>query len=146
VAGPGDIGTDGTYAFTVRPSLSTFYQLATYIVGGTGWTQSNAVLELPVYKSATKLTMSVKSGRPDVMTGRLLNAKTGAAMGSRRITLQYRYYGTSTWRTLTTRVTGSGGYVTAKVQPKRRTYYRWRYPGSSSYYLASTSASAYVRY
>lgn len=146
VAGPGEIGTDGAYAFTVRPSLSTFYQLATYIVGGTGWTQSNAMLELPVYKSATKVTMTGRSGRPDVMTGRLLNTRTGAAIASQRLTLQYRYYGSSTWRTLTTRVTGSTGYVTASVQPKRRTYYRWVYPGSSNYYFGSTSLKAYVSY
>jgi hypothetical protein len=145
-AGPGEIGTDGSYAFTVRPSLSTLYQLATYIVGGTGWTQSNVMIELPVYRSSTKVTMTGKSGRPDVMTGRLINTRTGAAISSQRVTLQYRYYGSSTWRTWTTVVTGSTGYVTAKVQPKRRTYYRWRYPGSGSYYLGSTSSSAYVTY
>lgn len=146
VAGPGDVGTDGSYTFTVKPSLSTFYQLATYVVGGTGWTQTNATLELPVYKSATKVTMTGKSGRPDVMTARLVNTRTGAAIRGQRLTLQYRYYGSSTWRTLTTKVTGSTGYAAANVQPKRRTYYRWRYPGSSSYYLGSTSPSAYVRY
>ena len=146
VAGPGEIGTDGTHAFTVRPALSTFYQLATYIVGGTGWTQSNAMIELPVYKSGSKLTMTGRSGRPDVMTGRLLNTKTGAAIPGQRLTLQYRYYGSSTWRTWTTKVTGTTGYVTAKVQPKRRTYYRWVYPGSSKYYFGTTSPSAYVSY
>jgi hypothetical protein len=146
VAGPGEIGTDGTHAFTVRPALSTIYQLATYVVEGTGWTQSNVIMELPVYKSSSKLTMTGKSGRPDVMTGRLLNTKTGAAISGQRLTLQYRYYGSSTWRTLTTRVTGSTGYVTATVQPKRRTYYRWVYPGSSKYFFGSTSPSAYVRY
>ena len=146
VAGPGDIGTDGTFAFTVRPSLSTLYQLATYVVGGTGWTQSNVVFELPVYKASTRISMTKKSGRPDVVTARLFNARTGKVMAGKRLTLQYRYAGTSRWRTWTTKVTGPAGYATAKVQPKRRTYFRWSYGGSSAYYLGSTSARAYFTY
>jgi hypothetical protein len=146
VTGPVDIGTDGSLSFVTRPTLSTLYQLATYVVGGTGWTQTNRIIEVPVYKASTRLSMAGTAGRPDVMKGRLINANTGAAITNTTVTLQYRYYGTTTWRTWTTRVTSATGYAAAAVQPKRRTYFRWYFGGSSAYYVGSASVAAYVTY
>jgi hypothetical protein len=99
----------------------------------------------PLVRIPTKVSMTVKSGRPDVLTGRLLTG-AGAVVKYQYVTLQYRTYGTSTWRTITKYKSSSTGYVTAKVQPKKRTYYRWVYSGTSTGYLSATSAQGYVSY
>jgi hypothetical protein len=67
-------------------------------------------------------------------------------MRSAAVTLQYRYAGTSTWRSGTTYRTSSTGYVSVRLQPRRAVYYRWVYQGTSTTHLSSTSAAGYVRY
>lgn len=99
----------------------------------------------PLVRIPTKLSMSVKTGRPNVLTGRLLTG-AGTVVKAQPVTLQYRPYGTTTWRALATYKTSTTGYVTAKVQPKQRTYYRWVYSGTTTGYLPATSASGYVTY
>lgn len=62
------------------------------------------------------------------------------------VSVQYRYAGTSTWRAAATRTTSSTGSVSIGAQPKRKTYYRWVYAGTSTTHLASVSPSGYVSY
>jgi hypothetical protein len=94
----------------------------------------------------TKLSMSVRSGRPNTLTGRL-TSWAGTPLKATAVRLQYRYAGTGTWSTSpTTFRTSSSGVVTVRVQPRRAAYYRWVYAGSSTSYLPATSASGSVRY
>jgi hypothetical protein len=66
-------------------------------------------------------------------------------MAAKVVRLQYRTAGTKTWRTVRAYRTSSTGTVSARVQPRRHTYYRWVYAGTSTY-LPRTSASVSFRY
>jgi hypothetical protein len=99
----------------------------------------------PFVQAATKMSMSVKAGRPNYVTGRLMLGN-GAYVKYTYVSLQYRHAGSSTWRTVANYKTSSTGYATAKVQPKRATYYRWVYNGASPTLLGSSSAQGYVKY
>jgi hypothetical protein len=89
--------------------------------------------------------MAVRAGRPDVLSGRLTTS-AGASMKYVYVTLQYRAYGTSTWRSATQVRTSSTGTLSYPVQPRKRMYYRWVYSGTTTGYLGSTSAQAYLTY
>ncbi|KRE54709.1 hypothetical protein [Phycicoccus sp. Soil748] len=99
----------------------------------------------PLVRIPTKVTMAVRSGRPDALSGRLTTG-AGASMKYVYVSLQYRAYGTSTWRTGTQVRTSSTGTVSYSVQPRKRMYYRWVYAGTSTGYLGATSAQGYVSY
>jgi hypothetical protein len=134
-----DVSGRAVYRYpTSRPGTFAFSHPGSTTTLSSG--SSGALVRVP-----TKLTMTVKAGRPNLLTGRL-TSWSGTAMRSATVTLQYRYAGTSTWRAGTTYRTSSTGYVSVRLQPKRAVYYRWVYGGTSSTHLASTSAAGYVRY
>jgi hypothetical protein len=123
---------------TARPGTFAFSHPGSTTTLGSG--SSGVLVRVP-----TKLTMTVRAGRPNLITGRL-TSWSGTAMRSAAVTLQYRYAGTSTWRSGTTYRTSSTGYVSVRLQPRRAVYYRWVYQGTSTTHLSSTSAAGYVRY
>jgi hypothetical protein len=145
IAGPVDTGTDGAHTFTVAPKKSTRYALTVGTNAGTGWnTPPQGSATVKVSPHPTSASASVKTGRPDVVSAKLTRTD-GKALGGQIVRLQYRYAGTSTWRTLTSRTTTSYGNASYKVQPKRTTYYRWVYSGSTAN-ARSTSPALSVRY
>ena len=141
-----------------RPFGSTLSDVAGF---RRGWSYRNGYFQLvyagspstissasaaPLVRIPTKVSMAVKSGRPDLLSGRLTTG-AGASMKYVYVTLQYRAYGTSTWRAATTQVrTSSTGTFSYTVQPKKGMYYRWVYLGTSTGYLGATSAQGYVSY
>ena len=131
----------GKVAWKWNANRNGYFQLV--YAGATSTTGSASTA--PLVRIPTKVSMSVKSGRPDILTGRVLTG-AGLAVKYHYVTLQYRPYGTATWYTYAKYKTGSTGYVTATVQPKKRMYYRWSYSGTSTGYLPSASASGYVAY
>jgi hypothetical protein len=146
VANMADVGSDGTLVTTARPNKSTYYQVAVSASSASGWTApGNAIVYVAVAKWPVRLSSTAKAGRPDVLTGRLTVSANGNPLAGRSLKLQKRLAGSSRWTTVTTRTTGSTGYVKASVQPRRRTYYRWVYAGSPTY-RPLTSPSAYVSY
>jgi hypothetical protein len=98
-----------------------------------------------VLRWAASLSSTVKAGRPDLLTARLAVTLTGAPLIGRTLMLQRRYSGSSTWSTVASRTTSSTGYASTTAQPKRGTYYRWVYAGSSTN-LPRTGSSLYVSY
>jgi len=98
-----------------------------------------------VAKWPVTLAARARAGRPDVVSGHLTSALSGRALAGRRLVLQRRFAGASTWRTVGSAVTGSRGWVSERVQPRRRAYYRWVYAGTPSLSRA-TSTPVYLRY
>ena len=122
----------------VRPATFAFSH------PGTASTVSSASPGVLV-RVPTTLTMAVRTGRPNTLTGRL-TTWSGTPLKNTAVSVQYRYAGTTTWRTAATRTTSSTGYVSIGAQPKRKTYYRWVYAGTATAHLASVSPSGYVSY
>jgi hypothetical protein len=146
IAGPGDIGIDGEYVTSVRPTRTTYYRAAVATSSTGGWTQPvDVTVSVRVTRWPVSLVARARAGRPDVVSGHLTSAVSGRALSGRRLILQRRLAGASTWRTVGAAVTGSRGYVSERVQPGRRAYYRWVYAGTSSLSRA-TSGPVYLRY
>ncbi|HEX3004429.1 MAG TPA: hypothetical protein VHO27_09455 [Angustibacter sp.] len=137
----------GTARFTT-PRWSTigarYYRVVVSVGSGSGWTTHVSPTRVTYSMYRTSLASAARSGRPDVVTG-VLRTSTGIPVRYQYVRLQYRYYGSSVWRTLTSRRTSSTGVVVAGVQPRRPTYYRWVYYGAT-YYGTAVSAQRYVRY
>jgi len=146
IAGPGDTGADGVHVLNVRPRRTTYYQAAVAAATTAGWARpANVTTPVRVTRWPVRLAAQARSGRPDVVTGRLTSATSGAAMAGRRLVLQRRLYGASTWRNVGTAVTGQRGYASERVQPRRRAYFRWVYAGSPTFARA-TSGQVFLRY
>jgi hypothetical protein len=146
LAGPVDTATSGALRVTVKPARTTYYRFSTAVPAGSGWSAAPApTATVTVTRWPVRATVSGTSGRPDRVSGRLLNLRTGKAMAAKVVRLQYRTAGTKTWRTVRAYRTSSTGTVSARVQPRRHTYYRWVYAGTSTY-LPRTSASVSFRY
>jgi hypothetical protein len=139
--------TTGTARFTGPASRSAgprYYRAVVTVGSGSGWTSNVSLTRRTDGVLRTTVASSARSARPDVVTG-VLRTSSGAALRSQYVTLQYHYSGSSRWVNLTRRVTSGSGVVTASVQPRRLTYYRWVY-GGSSVYGSAVSAIRYVRY
>jgi hypothetical protein len=146
IAGPGDTGADGVHVLNLRPRRTTYYQAALATASSAGWVPpANVTVGVRVSGWPVRLVAQARSGRPDVVTARLTSAVSGAVMAGRRLTLQRRLYGTSTWRTVGSDVTGQRGYASERVQPRRRAYFRWVYAGSPTFARA-TSGQVFLRY
>jgi hypothetical protein len=146
IAGPGDIGIDGGYDTSVWPARSTYYRVAVATSSTGGWTQPvDVTVSVRVTRWPVTLGARARAGRPDVVSGHLASAVSGRALSGRRLVLQRRLAGASTWRTVGTAVTGARGNVSERVQPRRRAYYRWVYAGTPSLSRA-TSGRVYLRY
>lgn len=139
--------TSGAARFTAPAwrSVGPHYYRAVVTAGsGSGWTSTVSAAKRTDTVVRTVLASSVRVARPDVVAG-VLRTSSGAALRSQYVTLQYHYAGSTTWSYVTRRVTSSTGVVSVAVQPRRGTYYRWVY-GGSSVYGSAVSAIRYVRY
>lgn len=140
LAGPVDLGPDGSYTFRVTPRRSTTYLLQS--TQAAGWaTTADVTVRVAVRRRATVARVWARDGRPDVVTGRLVDVSTGRAMAGQRLVLERRWAGTSTWRAVRARTTSASGYVRSGVLTGRTGYYRWRYAGSSGYYGDRSTAA-----
>jgi hypothetical protein len=92
----------------------------------------------------TSAAGTVRVGRPDTLAA-TVRTNAGTPVTGRYVELQRRYAGTTTWRAITGRVTSSTGRVTLTVQPKRLTYYRWVFAGTTTL-APSRTASLTVAY
>jgi hypothetical protein len=137
-------GNARVYAPRWTTTGGRYYRVVVRVGSGSGWTHTVSPYRKTYTIWRTALSSSARSGRPDLVRG-VLRTSTGAAVRSQYVYLQYRYSGSSTWHTLTRRVSSRTGYVAASVQPRRRTYYRWYYKGSTVY-GAAVSAQRYLRY
>jgi hypothetical protein len=146
IAGPGDTGVDGVHVKTVWPRRTTYYRAAVTTSPGGGWQQpADVTVAVAVTKWPVRLGARARAGSPDVVSGHLTSATTGLPLSGRRVYLQRRLSGASTWRTVESDVTSSRGWVTERVQPRRAAYYRWVYTGTSTVARA-TSGSVFLRY
>jgi hypothetical protein len=146
IAGPGDTGVDGVHAATAWPRRTTYYRAAVTTSAGGGWARpADVTVAVRVTKWPVRLVVGARAGRPDVVSGHLTNAATGGALPGRRVYLQRRFSGASTWRTVASDVTGLRGWVRVRVQPRRPAYYRWVYTGSTGV-ARGTSGSVLLRY
>lgn len=146
IAGPSDTGVDGAHVKAVWPRRTTHYRAAVTTSAGGGWVQpADVTVPVRVTKWPVTLVARARAGRPDVVSGHLTSATTGRALPGRRVYLQRRFSGASTWRTVASDVTSLRGYVTERVQPRRAAYYRWVYAGTTTVGRA-TSGSVLLRY
>ena len=146
IAGPGDTGPDGVHVLNVRPRRTTYYQAAVAAATTGGWaTPSNVTALVRVTRWPVRLAADARSGRPDVVTGRLTSATSGKALAGRKLILQRRLAGTTTWRTVGSDITGLRGTVSERVQPRRPASFRWVYGGSPTF-VPATSGRVFLRY
>ena len=146
VAGPGDTGVDGAYVKSVWPLRTTYYRAAVMTSSAGGWLQpTDVTVAVRVTKWPVRLVARARAGRPDVVSGHLTSAVSGRALSGRRLVLQRRLAGASSWRTVGGAVTGPRGWVSERVQPRQRAYYRWVYAGTPRLSRA-TSGPVYLRY
>ena len=130
----------GNAAATIQPHAAAYYR---WVWAGNSTYYASSTTA-PLVKVTSTMAIGVRSGRPDTLTGRVTTGYSASVAGA-RVTLQYRTAGTSTWRTVST-VTGNGyGSVSARVQPRRGTYYRWTWGGTGAFYGA-TSGQGYLTY
>ena len=97
-----------------------------------------------VNKYVGRAGMTAKSGRPDRVTTSLTTS-SGIILKSQRVYLQYRVYGTTTWKTQASWLTNAYRDVSVTVQPKKKMYYRWYYAGTAQV-AGVYSSSAYFTY
>ena len=146
IAGTGDTGPDGVYTKAVWPRRTTSYRAAVSASADAGWVAPADVgVSVRVTKWPVRLVAKATAGRPDIVTGRLTSATTGRGLAGRRLVLQRKFAGTTTWRSVDSDVTGSRGYVKERVQPRRGASYRWVFAGSSAI-AAGASPRVYLRY
>lgn len=94
---------------------------------------------IPTGFATTLSPTTVVYGATAKFSGKLYRKDTGAGSSSKPVELQRRKVGTSTWSTLSTTSTGSGGSFTFAVKPSSNSDYRAVYAGNSTY-IEATSA------
>ena len=140
--------TVGTYKTNTAGQVAYSYYPATptvVVMSYSGSTTALASAAGVTLTTPTVMSARVTVGRPDLFTGRLLTPGN-KAVPSQTVYLQRRYAGSTTWTTVATLKTNSGGYVTSKQQPKRHTDYRFYYPGVASRYVRDYSHNVHVTY
>jgi hypothetical protein len=122
---------NGGVQYNFWPTTTTYYR---WSYAGTPALAASTSKDVALTKAKSRLVLSWSyAGRPDVIMGNLTWSGDGTAMGRQTVYLQQRFVGTSSWRTVrgyvSSRYTGD---VSARVQPKRPTYYRWYFPGTKT--------------
>ncbi len=137
-------GTARLIAPSSTSSGARTFRLVVAVGAGSGWraTVSSYRTIWSVYASV--LYAKVSQGRPNTLWVRAAT-RTGSALAGRRVVLQSRTYGSSTWRYLTSRTTNSYGWAAVKTAPGRGTSYRWAYYGETRV-IGSYSGQVWVRY
>jgi hypothetical protein len=143
IAGPAPTSVAGATSISVAPSASATYRLVVSAPAASTWTATPAMATVTVVRKPTILSMSVTSGRPDVLRTTLVSGTT--RLPGYSVSLYYHYAGTSTWVLLRRYTTDSTARIAVAVQPKRYAYYLWRFSGSTVYAPVS-SGQAVVTY
>jgi hypothetical protein len=133
-----------SYTFTKLPSGVTYTVGIRAVNKGAAWGPTvNRVL------TGTRATVKpgsarIRKGRTTTLSGYLTKAN-GTAMAKTTVTVYYRKHGTSTWRKLTTTVTGSTGKYAKSVKPPyTKTDYKIVYASGSHYYMGATSPTVMI--
>lgn len=135
----------GVAAFSVRSTSATTLTLRALVPATAAVTASSSANRLvAVVRRPTTTRVGLTVGRPDTLRA-ALRTNAGTAVAGQYVTLQMRSVGASTWRTVTRKMTSRSGQTSHTVQPRRRTYFRWVYPGATTL-APSTSATATVSY
>jgi hypothetical protein len=113
------------------PTTRTYYR---WSYAGTPALAASTSKNVALTKAKSRLVLSyARAGRPNVIMGDLTWSSDGSAMGRQTVYLQQRFVGTSSWKTVRRYVSDRyAGDVSARVQPKRPTYYRWYFPGTKT--------------
>jgi len=116
--------------------------LAFWAVGSEDTRQWDSLRSYAIQKS-TKLAISaltaITYGTTATVSGKLTTT-SGAAVAGKKVNLQWRPAGTTTWRTVTSGTTSSTGTVSLRYAPGSNGSFRLAAPSSWSY-LSSVSAS-----
>lgn len=135
----------GKAAFVVRRTAPTALTLRAVVPATAAVARGLSASRVTRFvKRPTATLASARAGRPDVLAA---TVRTNALLGvaGQYVSLQVRYAGTSTWRSLTRRMTDRLGRATFSVQPRRKAAYRWVYPGAWNL-APSTSATVSVSF
>jgi thermitase len=97
-----------------------------------------------VYVNRPKLSLSasrttVEYSKPATLTG-YLKTRSGKALAGRKVRLQKSTDSGSTWTTSKTLTSSSTGKVTASVKPERKTSYRFRFSGDTTFAAVNSSS------
>ncbi len=127
------LSSSGTARLTAPSSYysgARSYRVVVWAGSGSGWraTSSSSRTVWSVYGSV--LYAAVVKGSPNTVWVRL-RTHTGTMLGGRRVVLQSRNFGSSSWRSIAARTTNSGGWANVRTQPGRGTAYRWVYYGET---------------
>ena len=98
----------------------------------------------PTVTSVTSSTTAAVKGRAFTVTAKVVRRGSTSVVGSMRVALQRRLYGTSTWRAVSSGTTGSRGTKAWSVRQTASTYYRV-VSSASGKWFTSTSAARLVR-
>lgn len=122
---------------------------AAVTVAETGSTESDAVAPTEIYSPlpsvATTLTMSVSKstvayGTAVTVSGTL--GRGGSVVAGQTVALQFQAAGTTTWKSVASRTTGTSGTVSASVKPTGRGHFRLAYAGRTGTDTAAPLRSA----
>lgn len=141
----GQTSTAGTVSFTLRATTAQTVTTrvlvpATAVVGSA----TSNVTTTRIVRRPTGTLATVRLGRPDALTA-TVRTNLRVAVPGQYVTLQVKYPGSATWRTVARKLTNRSGQTVFTVQPQRRAYYRWVYAGSWNL-APSTSATSTVTY
>ena len=120
----------GVAVFTVRSNTATLLPVralvpATSAVAAArsaGWTIS-------VVRRPTSTKGALKAGRLDLLTA-TVRTNSGTAVAGRYVTLQSRVAGSTSWRTVTRKLTNQSGQTAFAVRTRAGTTHRWVYLGA----------------
>jgi hypothetical protein len=133
---------NGLVRFSVTPSRSTSYDIRTF--GGVARSPSTVVrLVTATGARIGAAHNTVKRGRSDMISIRLLTSGAHRAVGGARVQLWQKTRG-GKWQFHGTVTTNFAGLAQAKVRPNKTVIYQARYPGSARY-AATKTATAQVR-
>jgi hypothetical protein len=121
---------NGGVQYNFWPTTTTYYR---WSYAGTPALAASTSKNVALTKAKSRLVLSyARAGRPNVIMGDLTWSSDDSAMGRQTVYLQQRFVGTSRWKTVRRYVSRPAGDVSARVQPKRPTYYRWYFPGTKT--------------
>ena len=136
----GVAGTTGGFAVTIPTSRAGLWQV-TY---AGSLTHAASAAPPALVRVPTRLTLSVRAGRPNRLTA-TLRTFAGAALPSRTVTVQRLGRDGRTWTRVTSLRTGRSGTASLTQQPGRPTTYRVVFGGDTTTLAPATSGRVGVR-
>jgi hypothetical protein len=107
-------GTDGSVSFTVTPQITTRYQLVFHATSADAGARSDTATVHVLMPSSLSIRLRSNARKGiEIISGNLRGG--GKGLAGRKIMLQDRASGTTTWTTVATKGTGKGGNVSFSV-------------------------------